>query len=70
MQVRLNEIARLTARDVSTITRACQAGRLSFGKDENGNRVFELEHRLSRDEDLRRIATALDRVLQQVRGDG
>ena len=28
------------------------------------------DHRLSRDEDLRRIATALDRVLQQVRGDG
>ena len=42
MQVRLNEAARLTARDASTITRACQAGRLSFGKDENGNRVFEL----------------------------
>ena len=28
------------------------------------------DHRLSRDKDLRRIATALDRVLQQVRGDG
>ena len=28
------------------------------------------DHRLSRDENLRRIATALDRVLQQVRGDG
>jgi hypothetical protein len=70
MQVRLNEAARLTTRDVSTITRACQAGRPSFCKNENGSRVFELEHRLSRDEDLRRIATALDRVVQQVRGDG
>jgi hypothetical protein len=42
MQVGLNEAARLTGKDASTITRACQAGRLSFSKDENGNRMFDL----------------------------
>jgi TolA-binding protein len=42
MQVGLNEAARLTGKDASTITRACQAGRLSFSKDESGNRMFDL----------------------------
>jgi septal ring factor EnvC (AmiA/AmiB activator) len=42
MQVGLNEAARLTGKDASTITRACQAGRLSFSKDETGNRMFDL----------------------------
>jgi hypothetical protein len=42
MQVGLNEAARLASKDQSTITRACQSGRLSFTKDENGNRMFDL----------------------------
>jgi hypothetical protein len=42
MQVGLNEAARLTGKDQSTITRACQAGRLSFSKDETGNRLFDI----------------------------
>ena len=42
MQVGLNEAARLTGKDASTITRAGQAGRLSFSKDESGNRMFDL----------------------------
>ena len=42
MQVGLNEAARLTGKDQSTITRACQSGRLSFTKDESGNRMFDL----------------------------
>jgi TolA-binding protein len=42
MQVGLNEAARLTGKDASTITRACQAGRLAFSKDESGNRMFDL----------------------------
>ena len=42
MQVGLTEAARLTGKDASTITRACQAGRLSFNKDETGQRMFEM----------------------------
>src|SRR4051812_25261292 len=42
MQVGLNEAARLTDKDQSTITRACQSGRLSFTRDESGNRVFDI----------------------------
>jgi hypothetical protein len=42
MQVGLNEAARLTGKDQSTITRACQAGRLSFSKDKSGSRVFDI----------------------------
>ena len=42
MQVGLNEAARLAGKDQSTITRACQAGRLSFTKDESGSRMFDL----------------------------
>ena len=42
MQVGLTEAARLTGKDQSTITRACQSGRLSFTKDESGNRMFDL----------------------------
>src|SRR3954451_10938488 len=42
MQVGLNEAARLTGKDASTITRAGQPGRLSFTKDESGNRMFDL----------------------------
>jgi hypothetical protein len=42
MQVGLNEAARRTGKDQSTITRACQAGRLSFSKDESGNRLFDI----------------------------
>ena len=42
MQVGLNEAARLAGKDQSTITRACQGGRLSFTKDESGNRMFDL----------------------------
>ena len=38
MQVGLNEAARLTGKDQSTITRACQSGRLSFTKDESHTR--------------------------------
>ena len=33
-------------------------------------RIKDGDHSLFRDKDLRRIAAALDRVLQQVRGDG
>jgi hypothetical protein len=42
MQVGLTEAARLTGKDASTITRACQSGRLSFTKDETGARVFDI----------------------------
>ena len=42
MQVGLTEAARLTGKDASTITRACQAGRLSFQKDDAGARVFDI----------------------------
>jgi hypothetical protein len=41
MKVGLNEAARLAGKDQSTITRACQSGRLSFTKDEHGNRMFD-----------------------------
>jgi hypothetical protein len=42
MQVGLTDAARMTGKDQSTITRACQSGRLSFTKDESGNRMFDL----------------------------
>jgi hypothetical protein len=42
MQVGLTEAARLTGKDASTITRACNSGRLSFTKDEAGNRMFDM----------------------------
>jgi TolA-binding protein len=42
VQVGLTDAARLTGKDQSTITRACQSGRLSFTKDESGNRMFDL----------------------------
>ena len=42
MQVGLTEAARLTGKDASTITRACNSGRLSFTKDEAGNRIFDI----------------------------
>jgi hypothetical protein len=42
MQVGLNEAARLTGKDASTIIRAGQLVRLSFSKDESGNRMFDL----------------------------
>ena len=32
--------------------------------------IKDSDHRLSRDEDLRRIAAVLDRVLEQADGDG
>jgi hypothetical protein len=41
MQVGLTEAARLTGKDASTITRACNSGRLSFTKDDAGNRMFD-----------------------------
>ena len=41
MQVGLNEAARLAGKDQSTITRAYQAGRLSFTKDARGNPMFD-----------------------------
>lgn len=42
MQVGLTEAARLTGKDASTITRACNSGRLSFTKDEAGSRMFDV----------------------------
>ena len=42
MQVGLTEAARLTGKDASTITRACQSGKLSFSKDEHGARLFDI----------------------------
>ena len=42
MQVGLNQAARLTGKDASTITRACHTGCLSFAKDENGSWTFEI----------------------------
>lgn len=41
MLVGLNEAARLVRKDQSTVTRACQSGRLSFTKDEHGARMFD-----------------------------
>ena len=41
MLVGLNEAARLAGKDQSTITRAYQAGRLSFTKDARGNPMFD-----------------------------
>jgi chromosome segregation ATPase len=42
MQVGLTEAARLTGKDASTITRACNSGRLSFMRDDAGNRIFDV----------------------------
>lgn len=39
-QVSLEEAARLTGKDKSTISRAAKSGRLSYTQDENGQRVF------------------------------
>ena len=41
MLVGLNAAARMVRKDQSTLTRACNAGRLSFTKDENGARMFD-----------------------------
>ena len=42
MQVGLTEAAKLTGKGMSTITRAANAGRVSYTTDDKGNRQFEV----------------------------